>query len=235
MKHSFFTRWMDLLAPRTCICCGRRLAVDEDGLCLGCNLGLDRTDFALHPYDNAMARTFWGRVASIEKAYALMYYHARSRSADLVYHIKYDHHPELAVRLGERMARELSACGYFEDIDMIVPVPLAKERERERGYNQCERIAHGMSRVTGLPVETRAVERTVFRQTQTRLTDTERLANVEHAFRLVRPELLCGHHILLLDDVVTTGATMSACASVFRSIPQIRVSLCSVGFVDRKR
>lgn len=235
MKHSFFARWMDLLAPRTCLCCGRRLAVGEEDLCTSCNLDLDRTDFALHPYDNDMARTFWGRVPSIEKACALMYYHARSRSADLIYQIKYGHRPELAVRLGERMGRELSDCGFFEGIDMIVPVPLAKKRERERGYNQCERLAHGLGRVTGLPVATRAVERTVFQQTQTRLTDTERLANVEHAFRLVHPEPLCGRHILLLDDVVTTGATMSACASVLSPVPGLRISLCCVGFVNRKR
>lgn len=116
MKHSFFARWMDLLAPRTCLCCGRRLAVGEEDLCTSCNLDLDRTDFALHPYDNDMARTFWGRVPSIEKACALMYYHARSRSADLIYQIKYGHRPELAVRLGERMGRELSACGFLRTL-----------------------------------------------------------------------------------------------------------------------
>lgn len=75
----------------------------------------------------------------------------------------------------------------------------------------------------------------MFQQTQTRLTDTERLANVEHAFRLVHPEPLCGRHILLLDDVVTTGATMSACASVLSPVPGLRISLCCVGFVNRKR
>ncbi len=229
MATTLWSRTLDFISPRRCAVCGGRLSLTEHAVCTVCCLRLPRTGFCLTPSDNPVARLFWGQ-AAVERAAALFYYEARSETSRLIYALKYRGRPDIGVALGRQAAVELAAAGFLAGIDVAVPVPLARRRQRERGYNQSEAIARGVSSATGLPVEARAVVRTLYRGSQTELSRQERLDNVEGAFCLKDSSRLEGRHVLLIDDVVTTGATAIACATAMARVPGIRISFMALGF-----
>ena len=219
---------MDLISPRLCVVCGNRLAVTEETLCSKCYLHLPRTDFANDLYENVMAKLFWGQI-KLEKATALFYYEPHAETAQILYELKYKNHPEIGVVMGRMMAKELMKSGLFEDIDALVPVPLAKKRERERGYNQSLELAKGGSEVTGLPIANLVIRRTKFVGSQTKRGRWERNENVEHVFELV-DDNISDQHLLLIDDVVTTGATVIACAKEMQKASNVKISVLALGF-----
>jgi len=229
MVISYWTRLLDLISPRLCVVCGQRLAVSEEAVCSKCYLHLPRTGFASDPYENTMAKTFWGRIP-IERAAALFYYQPHAETANIIYELKYNNHPEIGETLGRMTARELQLNGFFDDIDAIVPVPLAKKRERQRGYNQSLMIARGLSQVTGLPIFNKVVRRNAFEGSQTQKGRWERNENVEHVFELTDGDSIRGRHLLLIDDVVTTGATATACGRQLAKADGVRLSVLSLGF-----
>ena len=229
MKISFWARLLDLISPRLCVVCGNRLAVTEETLCSKCYLHLPRTDFGHDLYENVMAKLFWGQMA-IEKATALFYYEPNAETAQILYEMKYKNHPEIGVVMGRMMAKELMRSGLFEGIDAIVPVPLARKRERQRGYNQSLELAKGVSEVTGLPIANKVVRRTKFVGSQTQRGRWERNENVEDVFELVDSDSISGKHLLLIDDVVTTGATIIACAQEMRKASNVKFSVLALGY-----
>lgn len=227
MKISPLTRLLDLIAPRKCHVCGCRLSATETTVCTPCNMHLPRTGYWLSPVDNPMARLLLGQV-DIVRAASFIYHHPHSESAAMVYAMKYANRPDTAVAMGAMAAGELAAEGFFDGIDLIVPVPLSRSRQRARGYNQSERLARGISDVTGLPVETGAVMRTRFDGSQTEQTRQGRHDNVAGLFRLRRGGRLTGRHVLLVDDVVTSGATLIACAKTIGSAGNVRISVMTL-------
>ena len=229
MKISFWARLLDLISPKLCVVCGSRLAVTEETLCSKCYLHLPRTDFGHDLYENVMAKLFWGQMA-IEKATALFYYEPHAETAQILYEMKYKNHPEIGVVMGRMMAKELMRSGLFEGIDAIVPVPLARKRERQRGYNQSLELAKGVSEVTGLPIANKVVRRTKFVGSQTQRGRWERNENVEDVFELVDSDSISGKHLLLIDDVVTTGATIIACAQEMRKASNVKFSVLALGY-----
>ena len=229
MKISFWARLLDLISPRLCVVCGSRLAVTEETLCSKCYLHLPRTDFGHDLYENVIAKLFWGQMA-IEKATALFYYEPHAETAQILYEMKYKNHPEIGVVMGRMMAKELMRSGLFDGIDAIVPVPLARKRERQRGYNQSLELAKGVSEVTGLPIANKVVRRTKFVGSQTQRGRWERNENVEDVFELVDSDSISGKHLLLIDDVVTTGATIIACAQEMRKASNVKFSVLALGY-----
>lgn len=229
---NWWTRIVDFIAPRSCVICGRRLSPTERSLCSVCVLHLYRTTFQFTPEDNEMAQLFWG-LLPVERTAALIYYEPRSETAALIYKLKYGHRPDIGEDLGRIMAEEMKPAGFLDGIDVLLPIPLSKKRYWQRGYNQSEMLARGMSEVTGLPVITKAVRRTNFRQSQTSLTRKERQENVEGTFVLRHPELLENKHVLLIDDICTTGATLLACSEAIRSVKGIRISILTLGFTKK--
>ena len=225
---SFWSRLLDLISPRLCVVCGNRLAVTEEVVCSKCYLHLPRTDFDNDLYENVMAKLFWGQI-KLEKATALFYYEAHAETAKILYELKYKNHPEIGVVMGRMMAKELMKSGLFEDIDALVPVPLAKKREHERGYNQSLELAKGVSEVTGLPIANLVIRRTKFVGSQTKRGRWERNENVEHVFELV-DDNISDQHLLLIDDVVTTGATVIACAKEMQKASNVKISVLALGF-----
>ena len=217
-----------MISPRLCVVCGNRLAVTEEVVCSKCYLHLPRTDFDNDLYENVMAKLFWGQI-KLEKATALFYYEAHAETAKILYELKYKNHPEIGVVMGRMMAKELMRSGLFDDIDAIVPVPLAKKRERQRGYNQSLELAKGVSEVTGLPIANLVIRRTKFVGSQTQRGRWERNENVEHVFELV-DDNISDQHLLLIDDVVTTGATVIACAKEMQKASNVRISVLALGF-----
>ena len=220
-------KWIDdlkeLLFPRYCKVCRRRLAHNEQHLCVSCLLELPRTHYERTP-NNLLMQHFmeWPEVVA---ATSYFYYDKEGRYSSLIHHLKYYDHPETGTYLGRLAANELRASGFFEGIDLIVPVPLSKKKHRKRGYNQCDYIARGISEGTGITVLTDCIERTIDTDTQTRKGSVERWKNTEGIFRVTAPEALRGKHILLVDDVATTGATLHACTSALLGIPSVRISI----------
>ena len=224
----FWTSLLDLFSPRLCAGCGHRLSTNEHVLCNQCLQHTPFTHHSLQPYDNALARLFWG-LFPIERAAAWFFYEPNTEIAHMMHEMKYHGRSDLAEELGQLMATTLLPDGFFEDIDGIVPVPLTRRRQWHRGYNQSERVALGISHVTALPIYNKVVERISFQSSQTHLHLSERRANVEHAFRLLQSAGLAGKHLLLVDDVVTTGSTLTACALQLCQIPDVRISVLTLG------
>lgn len=234
MPLTLLRQLLDIIAPRLCCACGRRLNYNEVVFCATCMMRLPRTPFLKHPYDNEMAQTFWGRVAHFEKAYAFIYHQPHSDSARAVYKIKYFDMPDIGVDIGEIMGKMMKEARFTDDIDVILPVPLAKERKRQRGFNQSEMIAQGISYATGIRVVTGAVSRVSFHGSQTKRDRQGRTENVENAFRLKNGKLVTGKHVLIVDDIVTTGATIVAMAKQITQLPGVRVSVAAIGFAGER-
>ena len=175
-----------------------------------------------------MAKLFWGQIP-VERAAALFHYESHAETANIIYQLKYKDHPEIGPLMGRMMAAELQKEEFFDGIDVIVPVPLTRERLRQRGYNQSEEIAKGVSEITGLPINKDVVKRTVFQGSQTRRSRWERQENVEYAFQLTHGEPIAGKHLLIVDDVVTTGATIIACAKELAKAGNVKISVLSLG------
>ena len=226
---SFWHRLLDLISPRLCVVCGQRLSVTEEVICARCNLHLPRTGYHQNAYENEMAKLFWGQIP-IERATAFFFYEAHSEPANLIYELKYKNHPEIGETIGRMVAIEVQRSGFFDGIDGIVPIPLAKKRERQRGYNQSLEIARGVSEVTGLPILDTAVRRKSFEGSQTNKGRWERNENVESVFVLHDPSVVHDRHLLMIDDVVTTGATVIACAKELLQAGGVKVSVLSLGF-----
>lgn len=229
---SWWTRLLDFISPRQCVVCGRRLTPSERSLCTVCVLHIPRTNYHLEAYDNPMNRLFWG-LAQVERATAYFHYEPHSELARLVYALKYRQRPDIGEDMGRLMACELMPSGFFEDIDVLVPVPLSRKRLRQRGYNQSEMLAQGISDVTRLPLATNVLRREHFRQSQTALGRRERQENVEGVFVQKRATSLAGRHVLLVDDICTTGATLLACIKALKDVDNLKISVLTLGLTKK--
>lgn len=218
----------DLFFPPVCPACGRAFDGAAGILCTRCQWDLPLTGFETEA-DNPVARRFWGLVP-IENATAMMWFIHLSGSRRVVHRFKYHDRPELARGLGRRFGRMLADTDLYAGVDVIVPVPLHFRKFLQRGYNQSEETARGMAREMEVPVDFSAVVRRVNNRSQTATERTsERWENVEGIFKVRRPGRLAGKHVLLVDDVLTTGATIGSCAeAIFRSVPDCRVSIAAL-------
>ncbi len=224
---------LGVVSPARCVSCHARLAEGEEVFCMQCNAGIERTGDGFSPCDNSTVRLMWGKLA-VERGASFMSYSPHAEGSDAIYAIKYGSQPAVGVKLGELMAREYMPAGFFDGIDLILPMPLHPRRERKRGYNQSRELAVGLSRVTGIEVCDAGVLRRI-RNTpsQTTVGHYNRMANVEGAFRLVRPEKVAGKHVLVVDDIITTGASMYACASELLKAEGVRFSFLTVGRTEQ--
>lgn len=226
---NWITRFLDFISPRLCVVCGHRLAPTERSVCAVCQFHLPRTDFHQKPLDNQMAQLFW-YLSPIQKAAALFYYHPHSETAQIVYRLKYNNRPDIGEDMGRVMASELQRSDFFSDIDILLPVPLSRRRLRQRGYNQSEMLATGVSDITHLPIVTKTLRRKEFQQSQTMLNRWQRQENVADTFELIDDSQLRNKHILLIDDVCTTGATLIACANAIKEVEGIHISVLTLCF-----
>ena len=229
MKGLWWTELLDLISPRLCVVCGRRLAATERSLCSPCLLHLPRTTFQFTPDDNPMVQLFW-HLTPIRHAAALIYYDPHSEMAQLVYEMKYHDRPDIGEDMGRLMANEMQFGRFFDGIDLLLPVPISSKRLRQRGYNQSEHLALGISDITGIPLVTNTVRRLHFRQSQTQLSRRERQENVTDMFQLRDENSLKHKHVLLIDDICTTGSTLIALSDTLRHIEGIRMSVLTLGF-----
>ncbi|MCR4765874.1 MAG: ComF family protein [Bacteroidaceae bacterium] len=217
---------LDLLFPRYCAVCGNRLYANEHAICEQCLNKMPRSMY--HTWeDNPMIKQFWGKFPT-EKATAWFYYTHGSPYAHMIHLFKYHKRKKLAFELGQLMASEIKPSGFFDSIDCIIPIPLHKKKEKQRGYNQSEWLSRGIENITGINIITNAVERTCPTMTQTHKSAKERFDNMQNVFRAINGNRLKGKHILLVDDVMTTSATLTACADSLRDIEGIRFSFLTL-------
>lgn len=229
-KISFLSRVLSAIAPAHCAICGNRLTAGEEFICGRCTLRLPRTGFERSPYDNPMAQMFWGR-CHIERCSALFYYSPKADVAKLIIDLKYHGRRDNGRQIGLMMARELLPAGFFEGVTCIMPVPLASNREHARGFNQSREIARGLCEATGLPMVDGVVGRAKFVESQTMKDRWERNDNVEGVFTLKDGGRLTGQHVLIVDDIATTGATITACAREVEKAGNVKISVLTAGFV----
>lgn len=213
-----------LFFPPRCAACGRELPEGEVFLCPKCRWEAPLTEYWTKT-DNPLAERLRNHVP-IEKAAALLFFSHNGVMRDLIHSFKYHSAWRAAERAGEWMGREMGK--HFNDVDVLISVPLHQKKHLKRGYNQAEHLARGMARVMGTQVETDAVSRQVSTQSQARKQGAERWDNVWQAFAVRRPEALRGRHVLLVDDVLTTGATMLSLAeAILRAAPDCRLSIAT--------
>ncbi|KAA6320833.1 hypothetical protein EZS27_029444 [termite gut metagenome] len=184
---------------------------------------MPRTNF--HQRREHVTEQLFREQIPLVRATSFFYYQKGSRFNEIHYQLKYKNNPGLGEVMGRFMAGELLSSGFFEGIDMLAPIPLHPKKLKRRGYNQSERIAQGISRVTGIPVMASHLERVKDTDTQTHKSAFERWENVEGIFSLQDSRFFSGKHILIIDDVLTTGATITAYASAFRNVENIRMSV----------
>lgn len=220
-----------LFYPRLCEGCNKPLLAEEDILCLNCNVyNIPRTAYH-HIADNETAMRFAGRVP-VQKATSFAYFTSEGLLQHLLYKLKYDGREDVGIYLGKQLGYDLQQINWADGMDGIIPVPLHPEKEALRGYNQSQRIAEGMGAVLNLPVLTGILIRTRNTETQTQMNREERIENMQNAFSVNGPEKLAGRHILLIDDVLTTGATLEACALALMQVQGVKLSLATIGVVS---
>jgi len=226
LKH-YLQGLIGLFYPRLCAVCGNALYLNEEVLCLKCYAGLPRTGFHTD-VENEVARLFWGRIP-VMQATAFIVFNKDSHYSSILHELKYKGQRHIGMEMGRLFGLELRGSP-FAETDLIHPVPLHPGKLQKRGYNQSELIAKGLSSVLQVPVMTGLVIRTLETGTQTRKSRYERWENVRGTFQVARPELLLNKHVLLVDDVITTGATIEACAESLLSISGVSVSIASLAF-----
>lgn len=221
--------WDDLLSllfPRLCYACGNQLLRNEKLICTECYVLIPRTNYHLEE-DNPVARLFWGR-CKIEKAAAFSFYNRDSRIRKLIHNLKYKGIEAVGFELGKIYGESLSKSDFLSDIDIIIPVPLHPSKERIRGFNQSQIISDGISSATGIPVDRVSLNRITVTATQTRRSRIERWVNVEGIFCVKDPVMLEGKHILVVDDVITTGSTLESCANELLKAKGVKVSVAAL-------
>jgi ComF family protein len=224
--------FLSLIYPRLCEACGNSLFRHERFICNLCRVSLPRSNYHIHR-ENELSRTFAGRI-QFQTACSFFLYEKKGRVQKLLHAIKYHSQTSLAEYLGKLYGENLGSDGCLGDVDVIVPVPLHRNKLRSRGFNQSECFAKGLSSSLVKPVDTLSLERTVDTKTQTRKKKYQRWENVEGIFNLTPSHSLSNKHVLLVDDVITTGATIEAAWLALSRADGLRLSVASIAFAAQK-
>jgi ComF family protein len=218
--------FLQLLYPRLCVACGAELPGPASCFCLRCRLKLEPTNLHLQK-ENEFTDRFWGRLP-VEAATAMYRFHRRSPIQHALHGLKYRNRPDIGVLLGRELGQKLRTADGFAEVEIIVPVPLHPAKERTRGYNQSACFARGLGETLVKPVAVNALLRRQNTGSQTRKKRLERFSNVETVFAVASSAPIKGKHVLLADDVLTTGATLEACARALLEAGAARVSMATI-------
>jgi len=214
---------LNIFFPLTCEACGNYLYRNERVICTSCLFQLPKTNFHLQK-ENPISEIFTGRVR-IEYATAYFTFNKGSQFQKLIHKLKYNKQPEIGVELGKHFGNVLMDSDYYRQIDAIIPVPIHPKKKKIRGYNQSEMIAKGLAESMEKDLLNEILIRKVHSESQTKKDKIERWLNVENVFELNSTENLENKHILLVDDVVTTGATLESCTQCLQKTEGIRISI----------
>ena len=222
-KFNPFSDFFNLLYPDLCVVCGENLFRNEQHICLSCLSSIPKTNYHLHP-ENPIEKRFWGKVP-VYRATAFFFFQKGSSFQKLLHALKYKGNKEIGKQIGKYAAVDLLESPDFSSVDVIVPVPLHPSKYRKRGYNQSEWIGKGLSEILGKPQDTATLKRIKGNTTQTKKSVFERYENTEGIFECTDYSVFSGKHVLLVDDVLTTGSTLEACIQALLSCPDIKISV----------
>ena len=217
---------VNLFYPNCCLLCGQPLVENEQFICLFCHCNLAKTNY--HINKKNPARDIFAGFTQINEVTAYLFFEKEGTTQQLIHALKYFGNKKLASYLGKIAASELKVDGVYASIDTILPIPLHPKKEKRRGYNQSEWIAKGFASVYGCGIDMKRLKRITNTQSQTLKSVYDRHVNVEKIFELSEPETLYGKNVLLIDDVLTTGATVSSCIEALISVPDIKISIFSL-------
>ena len=221
----FLTDFFNLFFPDLCIVCNSQLINQEDLICTKCLYDLPKTNYHKE-IDNPVSRLFWGRT-KIEFATAYFSFSKGSNYQHMMHKFKYQGNKEIGYVLGKSFGNQLRNS-VFEEADIVIPVPLHKFKLKKRGYNQSDWIGKGLAEALKIPLDTKSFIRSVVTESQTRKSRFDRWKNVENIFKVTNEENLKGKHILLVDDVVTTGSTLEACTNSLLELENTKVSVATL-------
>lgn len=220
LLHIFF--------PERCVSCNKQLLKNEKILCIECRHELPLTYFTQES-DNEMERSFMGR-SKIVSATALVYFYKKGIVQKMIHKLKYKGHQEIGEFFGDWLGREIISSERFKGLDMIVPVPLHPKKLKKRTYNQVTEFGKALSDHLNIPFVDNLLKRNIYTETQTYKHRTDRFLNTKDIFEVSDLNSFRGKHILLIDDVLTTGATLEACCSELEKINGIKISICTMAY-----
>ncbi len=221
---------VDIIYPKICDACGEPLLGGEKLICTQCLISLPRTNTHLQP-EELIERRFWGKIV-VSHTIAYLRFSKKSKVQHLLHQLKYKNKPELGVFLGELYGQELKAANFDKNIDLIIGVPLHIEKERQRGYNQANCIAEGLSKALEVPYDTTIARKVVNTETQTKKSRFERFMNVKDAFEITDKEKLKGKRVAIVDDVLTTGSTIESFATTLLEQGCGEISVIAIAIAD---
>lgn len=215
-------------SPYTCFVCGNPLVDGELQICRACIMKLPITTFERYSNNKAEMR-FWGRV-KMDSGFSAYFYRKEQVLQRVIHSFKYHNNKEMAVSMGREMGIMMAKNGTrFSDYDYLVPVPLHPKKMKFRGYNQALLLAQGISDVTDIKVNDKILRRSMYSTSQTKKHHFERWSGVENSFEVCNPEQWSGLKLLLVDDVLTTGATLESCGLALQSIPDVKIGFATLG------
>lgn len=219
--HTFF--------PTSCMSCGGRLLGNEQYVCTSCLAQWPRPFLGDNPKDNNFVRRFWGPFP-IESGATVFSYFPGSEMTKVIHSMKYGNRPDICHFMGKLMTTSPLVVQMLSEADALVPIPITDGRRHERGYNQSELLCEGISSVVEIPIYADALRRIHFAESQTSLSHTERAENIRGAFIIGNHSTLIGKHVVLVDDIVTTGSTTLECLRTLSTISDIKVSILSLAW-----
>lgn len=228
--EDLYEGFISLFYPQLCLSCGKNITPVQDAICISCQYHLPKTKFHLEK-ENIFTDRFWGRIP-IESGTAFYHFTKGGRIQHLIHNLKYNGQYEVGTKLGKLYGNILKESKLYRGVDLIIPVPLHPKKELKRGYNQSDLFATGLSEAMEIPWYKNVLIRTKVTETQTKMSRLERLENVKDVFTLSRPEVLRNKHVLIVDDVLTTGATLEACTLKILKTPNVKVSLATIAIAN---
>lgn len=222
-----FSDLLFLFYPKVCLLCPNPLVKGEHLVCTNCMVNLPKTTFVFGKH-NMVEQIFWGRI-KIKAGIALYWFEKGGKVQHLLHELKYKGKQEVGIQFGRYLGREIIKTSEAKEIDVICPVPLHPKKLKRRGYNQSYCIAKGIAEVLLKPVLPHAIARTSYTETQTKKSKIDRWENVKDVFTISQPDFVDHKHILLVDDVTTTGATLEACAKAFNGL-DVEISVATLAY-----
>lgn len=219
-----------LLFPNLCNACGTPLFHTESIICTKCLYDLPFTDYHIH-LENRVAKQLWGRLP-LNAAMAMLYFRKGAKVQNLMHNLKYNSKTDVGIFLGGLLGDRLKSSILYKDVDLIIPVPLHYKKFRLRGYNQSTFIAQGISEKMEISFSEKILIRNTATDSQTKKSRYNRYENMKAVFKIENHEQIKGKHILLIDDVVTTGATLEACANELLENGALKVSIAALAFAE---
>jgi len=225
---SVFKNMFNLFFPELCMICGHTLFIEDQVLCISCRSKLPLTYYSQWK-DNEVERSFYGRV-TIEAATSLLYYNRKGEGQRLIHQLKYKKQQQIGFFLGDWLGQEMIQSHRFNTVDLIIPVPLHKNKLQKRGYNQVTTFGQSLSEKLQIPLLEDVLIRVSKSKTQTFKSRLERSIDMDEKFEVKQGEILNDKHILLIDDVITTGATLEACCIQLRQMKNIKISIATMAY-----